>query len=68
MYLFITTLLNYFVDPPNDNMHKKDVSELLEENGYKIVDMTEMNGLIFFYSQSVCQAIEVRANPVLRTF
>jgi len=24
--------------------------------------MTEMNGLTFFYSQSVCQAIEVRAN------
>ena len=35
------------------NMHKRDVSELLEKCGFKIVDMTEMHGLTFFYSQNV---------------
>jgi len=43
------------------NMDKKDVSELLEKNGFKVVDMKEMNGLTYFYSQNVRQPIEIRA-------
>lgn len=34
-------------------MSKNEVLELLEKHGFKIVDMTEMNGLTYFYSQNV---------------
>jgi hypothetical protein len=40
-------------------MDKNDVSEVLERNGFKIVDMTEMNGLTYFYSQKISGQIEV---------
>jgi hypothetical protein len=33
-------------------MDEKEVSELLEENGFKVVNMTKMNGLTYFYSHS----------------
>jgi hypothetical protein len=40
---------------------KKDVSELLKKSGFKVVDMTEINGLTFFYSQNVRQPVEIKA-------
>jgi hypothetical protein len=43
------------------NMDKKYVTELLEKCGFKVIDMTEMNGLVFFYSQNVRQPVEIRA-------
>jgi hypothetical protein len=43
------------------NIDKKDVSGLLEKSGFKVVDMTEINGLTFFYSQNVRQPIEIKA-------
>jgi hypothetical protein len=33
-------------------LNKKDVSELLKKHGFKIIDMTDMNELTFFYSQT----------------
>ena len=47
----------------NHIMDKKEVSELLEKYGFKIIDMTEMHGLTYFYSQSVRQPIEIRDYP-----
>jgi hypothetical protein len=39
-----------FLDSRTDHiMNKNDVSELLERNGFKTVDMKEMNGLTYFY-------------------
>jgi hypothetical protein len=46
---------------PDHNMDKKNVSELLEKYGFKVVDMTEMNGITYFYSLNVCQPVEFRA-------
>jgi hypothetical protein len=42
-------------------MDKKDVSKLLGKYGFRVIDMTEMNGLIYFYSQRVGQHQEIRA-------
>jgi hypothetical protein len=62
---FLSGLLTRFknlLDSKTDyNMDKKDVSELLEKFGFKVIDMTEMNGLTYFYSQNVRQPIEIRA-------
>ena len=50
----LSTRFNNFLDSRTDhNMDKKDVSDLLEKHGFKIIDMTEMNGLTFFYSQTL---------------
>jgi hypothetical protein len=58
----LSTRFNNFLDSRTDhNLDKKDVSELLEKYGFKVVDMTEMNRLTFFYSQNVCQPIEIKA-------
>jgi hypothetical protein len=49
-----------FLDSSSDhNMDKNEVSEVLERNGFKIVDMTEMNGLTYFYSQKIAGQIEI---------
>ena len=34
-------------------MNKNKVSEILESYGFKIINMTEMNGLTYFCSQNV---------------
>ena len=42
-----------FLDFRTDHiMGRKDVSELLNKHGFKIVDMSEINGLTFFYSKT----------------
>ena len=52
----LSARFNNFLDSRTDhNMDKKDVSDLLGKHGFKIIDMTEMNGLTFFYSQTVRQ-------------
>jgi len=42
-------------------MDKKDVSKLLGRYGFRVVDMTEMNGLTYFYSHRINQPLEIRA-------
>lgn len=45
-----------FIDSRTDHiMDKKEASELLESHGFKVIDMTDMNGLTYFYSQNVRQ-------------
>ena len=46
---------NQFFPRPDYFMNKDEVSELLERNGFKTIDMKEMNGLTYFYSQNVHQ-------------
>ena len=58
----LSTRLTNIMDSKTDhNIDKKDVSGLLEKSGFKVVDMTEINGLTFFYSQNVRQPIEIKA-------
>ena len=50
----ISNKINNILDSKTDHfLDKKDVSELLEKHGFKIIDMTEMDELILFYSQTV---------------
>jgi hypothetical protein len=64
-YNFLSKLsngFNNFLDSKTyHNMDKNDASELLEKYGFNIVNMTEINGLTYFYSQNVRQPIEIRA-------
>lgn len=46
----ITNMLDFKTDNVLD---KKDVSELLEKHGFSLVDITEMNDLVLFYSKTV---------------
>lgn len=51
-----------FLDFKTDNrMNKKNVSDLLEKYGFKVIDMTEINGLTYFYSRNVRKNVEIRA-------
>jgi hypothetical protein len=50
--------LNNFLDSNTDHiMNKNEVTELLERNGFKTIDMKEMNGLTYFISQSVSRPV-----------
>ena len=50
----LSSKISNILDSKTDHfLDKEDVSELLEEHGFKIIDMTEMNDLILFYSQTV---------------
>ena len=43
-----------FLDSRTDNeIDKDDVSRLLESRGYKVIDMTEINGLTYFTTQNL---------------
>ena len=57
-----STRINNLLDAKTvRNLDKKTVSELLEKHGFKVIDMTEMSGLTYFYSCNVRQQIEIRA-------
>ena len=58
----LSARFNSLLDSRTDRlMDKKDVSKLLGRYGFKVLDMTEMNGLTYFYSQNIRMNIEVRA-------
>jgi hypothetical protein len=58
----VSTRFNNLLDPGTDkNMNKKYVSDLLEKHGYKVIDMSEINGLTFFYSQNVGHPVKITA-------
>lgn len=52
-------LINFLDSKTDHTMDKNKVSEILIRNGFEIVDMTEMNGLTYFYSQKVSQQVEL---------
>jgi hypothetical protein len=50
----LSNKINNILDSKTDHfLDKEDVSGLLEKHGFKIVDMTEMDELILFYSKTV---------------
>jgi hypothetical protein len=58
----LSARFNNLLDLRTDRlMDKKDVSKLLGRYGFRVIDMTEMNGLIYFYSQRISQPLEIRA-------
>jgi hypothetical protein len=64
-YSLLSKLSNGFnnlLDSRTDHgINKMNVAILLEKYGFNIVNMTEINGLTYFYSQNVIQPIKIRA-------
>ena len=50
---FLNRLNSFFSSGTNHKMNRNEVAELLEKNGFKTLDMKEMNGLTYFISQNV---------------
>jgi hypothetical protein len=60
---FVSGLISRFnnmVDSKtNYNLDKKDVSILLNKAGFSLVDMSDMNGITYFYSQNVRHPVRI---------
>ncbi|MCU0456553.1 MAG: hypothetical protein MUE74_09650 [Bacteroidales bacterium] len=58
----LTARVNNLLDlGPERMMDRKDVAGLLGKYGFRVIDMTEMNGLIYFYSRRDGQHLKIRA-------
>jgi hypothetical protein len=56
----LTSRINNFLDSRIHHvLDKKRVSGILEKNGFRVVDMTEKDGLVYFYSRNVCQPVKI---------
>ncbi|NLO04111.1 MAG: hypothetical protein GX126_17660 [Bacteroidales bacterium] len=49
----INTLYNFMDSKTNRNLSKRDVRLLLESNGFRVQDITELNKITYFHSQRV---------------
>jgi hypothetical protein len=62
LFTGLSTRLNNLLDSRTDhNMDRKELSERLQKFGFKILDMTELNGFTYFYSQNVRQPFKKSA-------
>jgi hypothetical protein len=50
---FLNMIYNMIDSKTNKYMSEKSVSLLLEEHGFKVIDMTEIDGLTYFCAQSL---------------
>ena len=56
-----TSMVNNLLDFRTVNrMDKEAVSTLLRKNGFKVMDMSEVNGLTYFFSRNIRNPFEVR--------
>jgi hypothetical protein len=52
-------LINFLDSRTDHNLSKNKVTEILKRNGFKVIDMTEMNGLTYFYTQKISEQVEL---------
>lgn len=57
----LNSIRNIFGSMTEPRMSKNEVSEILKTHGFKIVDMTEMNGVTFFWSLNVRRPYQKQA-------
>ncbi len=50
---FLNMIFNMIDSKTNKYMSERSVAYLLEENGFKVLDMTELDGLTYFHAQSL---------------
>ncbi|HEY5124782.1 MAG TPA: hypothetical protein VIK14_13715 [Ignavibacteria bacterium] len=50
---FINMLYSIMDSRTNTYMSKRSVTSLLDDYGFKVIDMTELNGITFFHSQKI---------------
>ncbi len=49
---FLNTIFNILDAKPNKYLSGKNVNQLLDNNGFKVMDMTELMGMTYFCAQS----------------
>ncbi|NSW94957.1 MAG: hypothetical protein HPY62_09675 [Bacteroidales bacterium] len=57
----INRLANFLKGSYEQDMTRQKVTELLWKHNFEIVDMTEINGLTYFYSRNIEKPFELRA-------
>lgn len=57
MVRFVNRINNHFATRTDYLMNREDVTELLERNGFKTVDMREINGHVYFTSMNIRQPV-----------
>jgi hypothetical protein len=56
----LSTRVNNFLDMKLVHyIDKNTATEFLEKHGFKVVDMIEIDDLSYFYSQRVCQPVNI---------
>jgi hypothetical protein len=58
----LSRFISFLDSRPDHILNKSEVSELLKKHGYDIIDMTEIDGLIYFYSKNSRQSVELLAS------
>lgn len=56
-----TRLYNFLDFKTNHNLNEKELTERFYKFGFRLIDMTEMDGLIYFYSKTFRQANRMSA-------
>jgi hypothetical protein len=57
----ISRLNNFLDSRPDRILDRREVTKLLEHNGFEVVNMTKMNGLTYFYSHNTRKPAEFKA-------
>jgi len=57
----LNSIRNIIGSMAEQRMSKNEVSQILKTHGFKIIDMTEMNGLTFFWSVNVRRPYQKQA-------
>lgn len=57
----ISRMLNLFNTPHEQELTRHKVTELLWKHNFETVDMTDINGLTYFYSRNIEKPFEIRA-------
>jgi len=55
---FFTGLVNIFNSRPERPLTKKGVNQLMEEHGFKVIDITDLNGMTYFWAQNLRKTCE----------
>jgi len=59
--LLFNRILNFLDSKTDYPMGRNEVAQILQAHGFEIVDMTEVNGVTYFYSKNVKKNIGLRA-------
>jgi hypothetical protein len=57
---FINKVNNFLDARTYHNLDMDDALKLLESHGFRVSDLSEINGLTYFFSQNICQPVTIR--------
>lgn len=56
-YPFLNRIFGYMDSKTNKYLSRRDVTSLLSDRGFKVLDMTELNGLTYFCAQKLLPVV-----------